>query len=113
MIWELFSINIKEFGKIDVLINNAGISISGVLQEMSVEEWQRMLGVNLSGAFYCTKAVLPNMINRKCGKIINISSIWGLVGASCETHYAVSKAGLDAIIIKGKAKKQIIIAMLI
>jgi len=82
------------FGAIDVLINNAGIGQQKLFTEITSEEWQRMLAVNLTGVFNCCKAVLPAMIERKHGKIINVSSIWGIVGASCEVHYSATKAGV-------------------
>ena len=85
---------IDNFGKIDVLINNAGISSSGLFQDLPYEEWQRIMDVNLNGVFNCTQAVLPGMIERKSGKIINISSIWGMVGASYEVAYSTSKAAV-------------------
>lgn len=85
---------IENFGKIDVLINNAGISSSGLFQDLPFDEWQRIMDVNLNGVFNCTQAVLPNMIERKYGKIINISSVWGITGASCEVAYSTSKAGV-------------------
>lgn len=85
---------IENFGKIDVLINNAGISSSGLFQDLPFDEWQRIMDVNLNGVFNCTQAVLPGMIEKKCGKIINISSIWGITGASCEVAYSTSKAGV-------------------
>ena len=84
----------QSWGGVDILINNAGISSFGVLGAISDEEWRRMMAVNVDGAFYYTKAVLPHMIHRKSGRIINISSIWGLTGASCEVHYSTSKAAL-------------------
>lgn len=85
---------IKKFGFIDVLINNAGIDEFSLFTDITDEMWHRMLNVNLSGAFYACRAVLPYMISKKQGSIINISSMWGQVGASCEVHYSVSKAGL-------------------
>ena len=85
---------IKELGKIDVLINNAGVSQSCLFTDITDEMWRKMIDTNLSGAFYATRTVLPQMINRKCGVILNVSSMWGEVGASCEVHYSASKAGL-------------------
>lgn len=82
------------FGKVDILINNAGIAQQKLFTDITPEEWRRMLGVHLDGTFYCCKAVLPGMISRKWGRIINISSMWGQVGASCEVHYSAAKAGI-------------------
>ena len=84
----------SKFGGIDILINNAGIDEFSLFTDISDEAWHRMIDTNLSSAFYASRAVLPNMINKKDGVIINISSMWGEVGASCEVHYSVSKAGL-------------------
>lgn len=84
----------KSFGEIFVLVNNAGIAEQSLFTDITDDMWHKMIETNLSGAFYCSRAVLKYMINRKCGKIINISSIWGETGGSCEVHYSVSKAGL-------------------
>ncbi len=84
----------KNFGEIAVLVNNAGIAEQALFTDITDEMWRRMIDTNLSGAFYCSRAVLKYMINRKSGKIINISSIWGETGGSCEVHYSASKAGL-------------------
>lgn len=84
----------KNFGEVAVLVNNAGIAEQALFTDISDEMWHKMIETNLSGAFYCSRAVLPYMINRKSGKIINISSIWGETGGSCEVHYSASKAGL-------------------
>lgn len=84
----------KDFGEIFVLVNNAGIAEQTLFTDITDEMWHKMLDTNLSGAFYCSRAVLKYMINRKSGKIINISSIWGEIGGSCEVHYSASKAGL-------------------
>ncbi len=88
---------IKKFGTIDVLINNAGIAKLQMFQDVTEEDWNEMLDTNLKSAFYACQEVIPNMIHNKKGCIINISSIWGLVGASCETVYSISKAGIDAL----------------
>ena len=85
---------INNFGKIDVLINNAGISEFALFTDITDEMWHNMINTNLSSAFYASRAVLPQMISRKDGVIINVSSMWGQVGSSCEVHYSASKAGL-------------------
>lgn len=84
----------NEFKKIDILINNAGISSTGLLQDLSEEEFNRLFAVNVNGTFNCTQAVLPQMISRKEGNIINISSVWGMVGAANEVAYSASKAAI-------------------
>lgn len=84
-------------GPVELLVNNAGISISGLFQDLSDAEWNRCLAVNLTGARNMTRAVLPHMLEEKAGAIVNISSIWGLRGASCEVGYACSKAGIVAL----------------
>ena len=88
---------IKKYGKIDVLINNAGIAESKLFTEVTDEEWQKIINNNLYSAFCVTQEVLPNMIHNKKGCIINISSVWGMVGASCETIYSITKAGIDGM----------------
>jgi len=80
---------------IDILVNNAGIDYIGLLSDMNLTDWNRILSTNLTSAFLCCKEVIPSMVAKKEGKIINISSIWGNVGASMEVAYSTSKAGLN------------------
>ncbi len=80
---------------IDILINNAGIDYVGLLSDMNIKDWNHVISTNLTSAFLCSKAVIPSMVANKEGKIINISSIWGSVGASMEVAYSASKAGLN------------------
>lgn len=84
----------ERYGMVDVVINNAGISQIKLFSDITEDEWRKMFAVNVDGAFFVTKAFLPDMIHKKYGKIINISSMWGEVGASCEVHYSASKAAL-------------------
>ncbi|MCH5204180.1 MAG: SDR family oxidoreductase [Oscillospiraceae bacterium] len=85
---------LREFSHIDILVNNAGISLIKPFTDITEEEWERQLSVNLSGVFRVTKAVVPSMISRKSGAIVNISSVWGVHGASCEVAYSAAKAGV-------------------
>ena len=85
---------LSKLGGIDVLINNAGISEIKLFTDISNDSWEKMLATNLSGAFYVTREVSKSMISKKFGRIINIGSMWGKTGASCEVHYSASKAGL-------------------
>ena len=93
----LFSQIRSRFGGVDVLVNNAGISYIGLLQDMSSEDWERMLHVNLTSVFNCCKLAIPYMVRQKQGKIVNVSSVWGVVGASCETAYSATKGGINAL----------------
>ena len=93
---DLFRRLSKEGIQIDVLINNAGISYIGLLQDMTDEEWNQVINTNLSSCFFTSRAVLPQMISRHNGRIINISSVWGKVGASTEVAYSASKGGVNA-----------------
>lgn len=80
---------------IDIVVNNAGISHVGLLQDMTVEEWNSTINTNLSSIFYICKNVIPDMVKNLSGKIINISSIWGITGASCEVAYSATKGGVN------------------
>ena len=94
---KLIDFCIEKYNKIDVLINNAGISQTKLFTDITDEDWNNMLQTNLTSAFYTSQEAVKYMINNKSGCIINISSIWGIVGASCEVHYSVAKSGLDAM----------------
>ena len=88
---------LKKYGRIDVLINNAGISENKLFTDVSDQDWTRMININLYSVFCVTQEVLPNMIHNKKGCIVNFSSLWGMVGASCETIYSVTKAGINGM----------------
>lgn len=85
---------LEKFCQLDILVCNAGVSWRGLTQDMSEAEYRHLMAVDLDAPFYCCKAVLPHMIRRGTGKIVLISSMWGQVGASCETAYSAAKAGL-------------------
>ena len=93
----LVALGKNKFGKIDVLINNAGISQTKLFTDLTDEDWNNMIQTNLTSAFYCTQEAIKSMISKKNGLVINISSIWGVTGASCEVHYSVAKAGIDGM----------------
>lgn len=82
------------FPSVDILVNNAGISLVKPILDTTSQEWQELIDINLSAAYYTTKNVLPKMIENGYGRILNISSIWGMTGASCEVAYSATKAGL-------------------
>lgn len=84
----------KRFGHIDLLVNNVGVASQRLFTDITDEEWKNTFDVNVNGAFYATSAVLPDMIKRKSGNIIFVSSMWGVSGGSCEVHYSATKAAL-------------------
>ena len=84
----------ERFGGVDILINNAGIAEFSLFTDITDEQWRRMFAVNIDGCFYCCREALPHMIAQKSGAIINVSSIWGITGGSCEVHYSASKAAV-------------------
>ncbi len=86
----------EEIGDVNILINNAGVSYMGLLTDMEYEDWRRVMGTNLDSVFNTCKFAVPGMVKRKSGKIINISSVWGGVGASCEVAYSASKGGVNS-----------------
>lgn len=92
---KLIDFTIKIFGTIDVLINNAGIAQEKLFTEITDEDWNNVIQTNLNSVFYCTQEVLPTMISKKDGCIINISSIWGVTGGSCEVAYSTTKAAIN------------------
>ena len=93
---QLFETIQSHFGGIDVLINNAGISYVGLLTDMSIDEWNRIINTNLTSVFATCTHAIPHMVQKQSGKIINISSVWGNVGASCEVAYSACKGGMNS-----------------
>lgn len=99
--WEdcvrLFARIQERFGDLDILVNNAGISWIGLLQDMDVSQWNTLIASNLSSVFHCCKLAVPGMVKKQSGRIVNISSVWGVCGASCEAAYSASKGGVGAL----------------
>lgn len=94
---KLIQFAIEKYHKVDVLINNAGIAQEKLFTQITDEDWNKMIQTNLNSVFYCTQEVVPYMLEKQAGSIINISSIWGVTGGSCEVHYSVTKAGIDGM----------------
>lgn len=86
----------QQCDSIDLLVNNAGISYIGLLSDMTIDDWNRLISTNLTSVFNCCQLLIPHMVRRHSGHIINISSMWGLGGASCETAYSATKGGVNA-----------------
>lgn len=84
------------FGGLDALVNNAGISKVGLFTDLTLADWDELLRTNLTSVFLCSKAAVPLMLRKKSGSIVNVSSVWGCVGASCEVGYSASKGGINA-----------------
>ena len=85
---------LENFCQLDILVCNAGVAWQGLFQQMDDNAWKRLMGVDLDGVFYCCRAVLPQMIGQKFGRIVNVASMWGQVGGSCEVAYSAAKAGV-------------------
>lgn len=93
---KLVKFAIDTFGKVDILVNNAGISKVGLFMDFNEKQWDDLINVNIKGAFNCSHAVIPNMIENKKGIIINMSSMWGNSGASCEVVYSATKGAVNS-----------------
>lgn len=94
---EMFKQIKKQFGSVDILVNNAGVSYIGLLSDMDIGSWNQILQSNLTSVFNCCHLAIPDMVAKKRGKIINISSVWGNVGASCEVAYSATKGGVNSL----------------
>lgn len=85
---------LEKFCQLDILVCSAGVAWQGLIQNMGEEDYRRIMGTDLDGTFYCCRAVLPQMIRQKAGRIVTVSSMWGQVGGACETAYSAAKAGV-------------------
>ncbi len=88
---------VEYLGGVDILVNNAGISESGLVTDMTDEQWSRVINTNLSSVFYMSRAATRNMVRQQSGSIVNVGSVWGRCGASCEAAYSASKAGIRGL----------------
>ncbi|CAB1255506.1 3-oxoacyl-[acyl-carrier-protein] reductase FabG [Ruminococcaceae bacterium BL-6] len=91
---EMFALARERFGPVDVLVNNAGVAQQKLFTDLTPQDWERMFAVDVNGVFHCCQLALKDMIRRHRGKIVNVSSMWGQVGASCEVHYSAAKAAV-------------------
>lgn len=94
---DLFKMANEQFGGVDILINNAGVSYVGLFTDMQPEDWNHITNTNLTSVFNCCRLAVPSMVSKHAGKIINISSVWGSVGASCEVAYSASKGAINSL----------------
>ena len=90
----LIDFAVREYGHLDILVNNAGISQIKLFTDITPEDWRKMFAANVDGIYHCCRAAVPYLVQQHSGTIINVSSIWGLCGASCEVHYSASKAAV-------------------
>lgn len=88
---------VSHIAPVDVLVNNAGIAHYGLISQITEEEWTRLFAVNVGGVYHCVNAVLPAMLQKQCGCILNVASMWGQVGASCEAAYSATKGAVIAL----------------
>lgn len=91
---KMFSEIEAQLGGVNVLVNNAAVSVVGLFQDMTDGEWERLFGVNVKGVFNCAKRAVGNMLGEQAGSIVNLSSMWGVTGGSCEAHYSAAKAAV-------------------
>lgn len=90
----LINFALREYGHIDILVNNAGIAQIKLFTDITPEDWRKMFAANVDGIYHCCRAAVPHLVRQHSGAIVNVSSIWGLCGASCETHYSAAKAAV-------------------
>ncbi len=91
---QMVDIVLENFCQLDTLLCNAGVGFNALLQDTSVEDWKRLFSINVDGLYHCVQAVLPHFLSRQAGQILAVSSVWGLVGASCEVTYSATKAAV-------------------